>query len=210
MASITAEAKRKLAEIKSLIQSEVLILSERQGENSRLLSDNESLRSQKVNLSTDVTHLILEVSNRHAEIRALDEIIKSKNIQVCGADEKEKFSNSSREQHENKQTNLIRENAALESTKSDRLKEINGYDELIRTLEDKVRLTNSQDVVAQEELRCSRAATVSATVLKEKIMAAIDRALEQFRVFERRIGQLSQETGYTISWDDPKELLDKK
>lgn len=210
MQSLTAQAKAKLKEIQKETDDANKILSQRQGTISELISEEEARRSNIVNLAAEKKTLDESIMAKKAELSGIEVAYTECNSKRIEASDGEISLRKEKEKHEGRQRELIYENASLESDKKDRKREIDGMTEVRSGLETEVKNLNGEKVKLEQDISMARASLAKIQGLLNKVRGAIDHALEQFRIFEGRIGRLSQETGYLISWDNPADLLEEE
>lgn len=210
MTSLTALAKAKLKDLEKEIREAATILSQKEETITQLISEEETRRSRIVNLSEEERILIANIKKKTAEDNGLSIAYDEKRQQMITADESKEIARKNKEHHERRQSELVTQNALLEADKIDRNREISGLEKVKESLEIDVKRLTGEKVQAGNVLSDERAKIARMQTLYDRIKGSIERAIEQFRVFETRIGRLSEETGYMISWEDPKKLLEEE
>lgn len=210
MTSLTALAKAKLKDLEKDIRDASTVLSQKESAITELTSDEEARRSRIVNLAEEEKGLISSIESKRAEEHGLDVAYSEKQQKMHNADIERETARREKENHERRQNELISENASMEADKTERKREMGGLQKVKEALEVDVKRLTGEKVTLRNDLSVGRALLARVQATYDRVKGAIERAIEQFQVFENRIGRLSEETGYMISWDDPKALLEEE
>jgi len=208
MPSQTGAAQTRLEELKKEIEIESRKLSDITSESERLESGNEVKRKDSAHLDTELEEKRKDLSSLVEQIGNLTNDYDELVIKYRETENDERLAQENVDSIAGDANELLRQISLFEADKISKGKEVEGLDSLLETKRGEYRKLTRDLAEAETKLGVARAELKKIGGKYSRFVAAIDNALQQFRVFEGRIGQLSLETGYMISYERPQDLLD--
>lgn len=208
MASLTAEAKKKLAAIQKDTVAAAAVLGETEAKNTLLKSENERLANDNFAKVQEGLRLDKELEQKRTELTGLGVVREIQEGVVEDARRKTETHHTTLETEETRRDELISENAALEADAEIRRDEIFGLEGVRAKLNDEIKEKNGERVKIDQDLTMKRSEVAKLVEKEGMVKGSIDRALRAFALFQKRIARFTQETGFEITFEDPGALLE--
>jgi len=180
-----------------------------------LYGDVESHKASKAQLEKDI--LILEDQKKNTCISLAEKQKQLDAVPLLGArttldslDVSQRNTQGVIVQLEKRRDMVIDEITYAEKIKIDVSAEVEGQISLSERLSVDIKDLLTQKVVLEHGIVSGQHILDELVQKQNAVLGAIKEAMDNFRIFERRISMFSEETGYLVAYKKPQELLDKK
>lgn len=204
----TALARRTLEKLQGDIQEAARELGKVKQEHTALTSDVDSLKREKTRLGDELRALRDDISKAAIEHGALQGLVEDARAAVAKAESAEADALGRIVECDQRRDKLIDELASLELSAKMSREEREGRVLLRERLEKEIKGLIGEKVETEHELQDVRDQVILARRKYDRILNAINEAVDNFRLFERRISQFSEETGYMVGYPKIEPLLE--
>lgn len=204
------KARRTLKQIREDIVEAAKTLGATESRNEELKSENGAIEKDNESKRAHTLSLDEEIEQKRRELGILDQAIEGRRFVVISIDESAEASALSLSEIERQAKELLDQVAVLALEQSSAKRDLAGKQLLREKFESDIRNLIGQKISLEQAVARLVHEITDATQKKDGVMGAIEEALENFRIFERRINQFSQETGYMVGYKRPEALLDNK
>ncbi len=204
------KARRNLKQLRDDIVEAAKETQRNQDINEGLKTDNHVLFRKKTCAEEDLEKLYDEIEKRHKELGILDKAVEGKRYVVIMLDDSIEASAVSLEDIEVQTRNLIDQLSVLEYENQSVDKDLQGKQLLRERFEKDIRELIGKKVSLENAVARLLKDLDRAVAKKDGVLGAIEEALANFRIFERRIAQFTEDTGYMVGYPRPDVLLDNE
>lgn len=210
MAGEIVKGRNTLERLREEITGTAKELNTNQERNLSLKTENGSIEKQINENKEKLTILIEQIERRQEELHGLDSSVIDAQESIATIGSSSASASMALIEAEQQSSSLIDEIASLELDRQSLLAEIEGRKILRDRMELDVRNLLGKKIALERSVLLSEESIRGANKKKEEVFVAIDTALENFKVFERRIAQFSIDTGYIVGYTRPDTLLTSK
>lgn len=180
------------------------------GEREQIKAENGARMKKNIDLDAEGVHLINKVNALYKELDSLEEVIQNKHNVVIVIDSLVVVSGNSLNEVNRHMEEVRGKIIALEEQYASVAREMEEKSASKEVMEKSVRDLSSSKHELEQKISSLVSDLESVAKSKEDVDRAIGTALEDFKRFERRIAQFSEDTGYTVGYVRPDTLLNKE
>lgn len=204
------KARMTLKELREACLEAARTLGRTESRNATLSTENGAIEKSNANKRIVGESLDKQIVQKRQELGILDDAVEGKRYVVIMLDDSIETSAISLEDIEYQTRKLLDQLSVLEYENDSADKNLQGKELLRQRFEKDVRELIGRKISLENAVVRLLRDLDKAVAKKEGVFGAIEEALANFRVFERRIAQFTEDTGYIVGYDRPDTLLDNE
>ena len=204
------KARKTLKELRDEILEAVKERSIIQDRTEAMKAECGQLEKSIIDKNSERSQIDSEIQKKKQELGILEGVSNNKRLAVISIDATRELSSAGLSEIEHQISNLLDQVAGLEFERTSIERDSAGKQILRDRVSVDVRKLVGDKVSLEHAVAQLVSEVTQARDTKDNVLGAIDDALKNFRIFERRIGSFSRETGYTVGYTSPSSLSDSK